>query len=333
MHYVASGYMGDSDISLSAASLKTDQGEDVCMKVHYRAKGAKGWTGIYWQDPANNWGERAGKAGYDLRGAVRLSFRARGDKGGERVQKFAVGGIQGKYPDSDLALLPNVRLTKEWKRYEIDLTGKDLRHIIGGFGLFLNKAENPGGAVVYLDDIIYEGPDLKPSETYEAEGLPVGQSPVPAPPAPAPVVAAAPVMAYRNEQTKDLEMKEVDTGLNVSFSSQLMFASGKAVLEASSGKILNQVISLLAAYPGNNVLVEGHTDNTGDKTFNLRLSELRAQSVRDYLIKNGGYDKARFQVTGYGDTKPVADNKTRAGRSLNRRVEVTILKSGNNENK
>ena len=106
-----------------------------------------------------------------------------------------------------------------------------------------------------------------------------------------------------------------------------MFTPGKAVLEPLSNKVLDQLISLLNAYPKSNVLIEGHTDSTGDKHLNLRLSELRAKSVRDYLITHGGYDASRFQVTGFGDTKPIADNGTKVGRSLNRRVEVTILKS------
>ena len=108
-----------------------------------------------------------------------------------------------------------------------------------------------------------------------------------------------------------------------------MFKSGQSVLEPESGKVLNQLISLLSAYPTNRVLIEGHTDKTGDSKFNLRLSELRARAVRDYLIAHGGYEASRFQITGYGDTQPVADNATKTGRSLNRRVEVTILKTAN----
>lgn len=321
MHYSPSGYMGDSDVSLSNASLKTAQGEDAALKLSYRASGPKGWTGIYWQDPANNWGERPGKAGYDLRGAVRLRFRARGENGGERVQKFVVGGITGKYSDSDLATLANVKLSKEWQTYEIDLRGKDLRHIIGGFGVFLNKSENHGGAVIYLDDVVFESASAKDAVVYDSGAPAIGKPVVPPPPMPA-------MMTPPAVPSQDLDVKQVDAGLKVSFSSQLMFASGKSVLEATGDKVLDQLVSLLAAYPSNNVLVEGHTDSTGSKGFNLKLSELRAQAVRDYLIKKGGYDKARFQVTGYGDTKPVGDNKTRAGRSLNRRVEVTILKTG-----
>ena len=139
-----------------------------------------------------------------------------------------------------------------------------------------------------------------------------------------PVVSSAPVVPPASQ---DLNVKTVETGLKVSFSSRLMFTPGQAVLEGSSGRVLDQLIALLNAYPSNRVLIEGHTDNTGDKHFNLRLSELRAKAVEEYLIKHGGYEASRFQLIGFGDTKPIADNGTKAGRSINRRVEVTILKS------
>ncbi len=319
-HYVPSGYMGDNDILLSATTRNTGERESLSLRINYKGSGPKGWAGIYWQDPANNWGERAGQAGYDLRGATKLTFRARGEIGGERIREFRVGGIVGRYPDSDVATLTNVKLTQEWQRYEINLKNKDLRHIIGGFGIFLNKSENRGGAVLYVDDVIFEGPLSSTAASQEPSQI-LGRPPEPpqatppAPPAPAPA------------EVKDLQIKEEEGGLKVSFSSSLMFSTGKSVLEAQSNKVLNQVITLLAAYPDNKVLVEGHTDSTGDKALNLKLSELRAQAVKDYLVKSGGYDTARFSVVGYGDSKPVASNATRSGRSLNRRVEVTILKS------
>src|SRR5258706_3678697 len=66
-HYAPSGYMGDSDLTLSGAYTKTPHGEGPCLRVNYKANGPKGWVGIYWQDPANNWGDVPGRAGYDLR--------------------------------------------------------------------------------------------------------------------------------------------------------------------------------------------------------------------------------------------------------------------------
>ena len=140
-HFSPSGYMGDSDLSMSGAYLDTPHGHGPCLRVTYKAAGPKGWAGVYRQNPPNNWGDVPGQAGYDLRGATRLTFWAKGEHGGERVHEFRVGGIVGPYPDSDIAILSNVRLSNQWKQYTIDLTKKDLRHIIAGFGLFLNKGE------------------------------------------------------------------------------------------------------------------------------------------------------------------------------------------------
>ena len=157
-HYAPSGYMGDSDLTLSGAYVDTPYGaQGPCVRINYKAEGAKGWAGLYWQDPANNWGDAQGKTGYDLRGAEKLTFWARGENGGERIHEFRVGGIVGQYPDSDVANLSSIKLSREWKKYTIDLRKKDLRHIIGGFAFMVLKAENPGGMTAYLDDIQYEG--------------------------------------------------------------------------------------------------------------------------------------------------------------------------------
>ena len=325
-HYAPSGYMGDSDLTMSGAYTTTPGGQGPCLKINYKASGPKGWAGIYWQDPANNWGDVPGRAGFDLRGAVKLVFWVKGENGGEKVHEFRVGGIVGQYPDSDVASINNIRLTNDWKEYTIDLKKKDLRHIIGGFGFFVNKAENPGGMVFYVDDIMFEGPEglkLSTATAVTASTAPlVGETPA------VPTVQEMPMPELKPNE-KDLKVQKVETGLKVSFSSQFLFTPGRSNLQPNSGQVLDQLISLLSAYPTNKVLIEGHTDSTGDAHFNLRLSELRATSVRDYLIKKGGYETSRFQVIGYGDTRPVADNNTKAGRSLNRRVEVTILKSVN----
>ncbi len=313
-HYVASGYMGDNDLSLSGAYIPTQNAQGPALKVEYRAKGAKGWSGLYWQDPANNWATIAGRSGYDLRGAARLTFWAKGEKGGERVREFRIGGIVGKYPDSDIASLKDVRLSDSWKQYTIDLTGKDLRHVIGGFGFLLNKNENPRGAVFYLNDIIYE--------PAEGAGL--------APPEPVVTSVETPMPksmpAVLDKKHEDLAIKEEEAGLKVSFSRRLQFLPGKAIFGDGSGSVLDQFVELLKVYPSNDVLIEGHTDATGAAAFNLELSRLRAAAVRDYLIKKGGFTTERFRVVGYGATKPAADNKTATGRTLNRRVEITILK-------
>lgn len=114
--------------------------------------------------PKCNWGEYP-NAGIDLTGATRVTFWARGEKGGEKVE-FFVGGI-GRNPDTGKAISPYpdsikrvprvgtyITLTRKWKKYTINLKGLDLSYIIGGFGWVAKSYLNPNGAIFYIDDII-----------------------------------------------------------------------------------------------------------------------------------------------------------------------------------
>ena len=156
-HYIPAGYMGDySDVKIDSACFDNPHSGTTCIKVTYSnamSQGAR-WAGMYWQSPANNWGDR--KGGFDLTGATKLTLWVRGAKGGERVEEFKIGGITGLYPDSDIAGIGPVMLTQEWKKYEIDLSGKDLSYISGGFCWGTNLDVNPDGVTFYLDDIKYE---------------------------------------------------------------------------------------------------------------------------------------------------------------------------------
>ncbi|MDD5006322.1 MAG: hypothetical protein PHS93_07515 [Candidatus Omnitrophica bacterium] len=156
-HFIPSGWMGDyADMKIDVGSLEDPYAGATCIKIEYNNKVSQGarWAGIYWQNPANNWGGI--DAGYNLFKATKLTFWARGEKGGERIEEFKMGGIMGEYPDSDSAGIGPVILTKEWKQYTIDLTGKDLTYIVGGFCWSTNIDVNPNGIVFYLDDIKYE---------------------------------------------------------------------------------------------------------------------------------------------------------------------------------
>lgn len=153
-HYFPSGWMGDyADITFDSVYMNDPHSGTTSVKIVYSNKASQGarWTGIYWQNPANNWGNRAG--GYDLTGAARLVFWARGEKGGERIEEFKVGGVNGEFSDSDVAGIGPVILKPEWQKYEIDLSGKDLTSIIGGFAWSANLDHNPDGLTFYLDDI------------------------------------------------------------------------------------------------------------------------------------------------------------------------------------
>jgi outer membrane protein OmpA-like peptidoglycan-associated protein len=100
------------------------------------------------------------------------------------------------------------------------------------------------------------------------------------------------------------------------------FETGKAVLLPESRSILDQVAQSLVENPEVNIEVGGHTDNVGAAAANLRLSEARANAVRDYLIEKG-VEAGRLTARGYGEEKPVADNTTAFGRAANRRVELS----------
>ena len=156
-HYIASGWMGDyGDLKLDPACKDAPHSGATCVKVTYSGeqKQGAGWTGIYWQNPANNWGTKPG--GYDLSGASKLVFWVKGAKGGEILSEVKIGGITGEYSDSDSASIGPITLTKEWKEYKIDLKGKDLSYISGGFCWSAAAADNPEGFTIYFDEIYYE---------------------------------------------------------------------------------------------------------------------------------------------------------------------------------
>jgi outer membrane protein OmpA-like peptidoglycan-associated protein len=102
------------------------------------------------------------------------------------------------------------------------------------------------------------------------------------------------------------------------------FATGKSELTDESRAILTNVAQSLVANPEVRVEIAGHTDNTGSRATNLRLSQARAQAVQDFLEANG-VSSDRTRVRGYGPDKPVASNRTAEGRSLNRRVELNRI--------
>ncbi len=104
---------------------------------------------------------------------------------------------------------------------------------------------------------------------------------------------------------------------------KIFFTLGKAKILSVSFNILDELSALLMKNPDIKIRIEGYTDSTGRPETNLRLSQKRAEAVRDYLIKKG-ITPERMTAKGYGMTMPIADNKTAAGRAENRRVEFSI---------
>jgi OmpA-OmpF porin, OOP family len=103
----------------------------------------------------------------------------------------------------------------------------------------------------------------------------------------------------------------------------IYFATGSSNLLAKSNKGLNEVVAIMKENEDLMLDIEGHTDNTGKADKNQKLSEARANAVKAYLVKKG-ISEDRLAAAGFGDSQPVADNKTAAGRQENRRVELKI---------
>jgi outer membrane protein OmpA-like peptidoglycan-associated protein len=102
------------------------------------------------------------------------------------------------------------------------------------------------------------------------------------------------------------------------------FETGKATITAGSFKSLDDLVALLNSSPGASVEIQGHTDNNGTPESNKSLSQERANAVKRYLFA-GGVSEARMTAVGYGQEAPLADNKTEAGRTKNRRVDFKLV--------
>lgn len=167
-HFKPTGFMGDcGDITVNESCDENPHSGATCIKVIYTAKG-KGpnkcdypgpcrWAGVYWQEPADNWGVevRDKDKGFDLSSYDRLVFWARSDK--ECKMEFKVGGNSNLYGDSlTYPRAIRVTLNPKWERHEIELKGANLKRLISGFCWVSNWDTNPTGATFYLDDIRFE---------------------------------------------------------------------------------------------------------------------------------------------------------------------------------
>lgn len=112
--------------------------------------------------------------------------------------------------------------------------------------------------------------------------------------------------------------------INLVMPGNVTFATNSADINAGFYQVLNSVSLVLKEYDKTMVVVAGHTDNTGSDVYNQQLSEKRARSVADYLMSQGILS-ARFDIIGFGEQQPAADNSTPSGRESNRRVEITLL--------
>ncbi|MCK9798884.1 porin [Pseudomonas chlororaphis] len=133
-------------------------------------------------------------------------------------------------------------------------------------------------------------------------------APAPAP-APAPVAEPAPEAPVAEVVRVELDVK---------------FDFDKSVVKPNSYADIKNLADFMNQYPQTTTVVEGHTDSVGPDAYNQKLSERRASAVKQVLVNQYGVGANRVQSVGYGESRPVADNATEAGRAVNRRVEASV---------
>jgi outer membrane protein OmpA-like peptidoglycan-associated protein len=138
--------------------------------------------------------------------------------------------------------------------------------------------------------------------------------------------AAQAQAATLSRELSELKATETDRGLVLMVGSTF-FATGKAELTPGVQRSAEKLAEFLKKNPKRNVLIEGHTDNTGSESGNLKLSEQRADAVKNLLVAKG-IAAERITTKGYGTKYPLVSNDTAAGRQQNRRVEVVVLNEG-----
>lgn len=152
------------------------------------------------------------------------------------------------------------------------------------------------------------GPPKKPVE--------VVTPPPPPPPAPAPkpLPPPPPAPAPKPEPVPE----------KICMTLKVEFDYDKYDVKPKYHNVIGEVADFMKKYPNTTAVIEGHTDNRGSYQYNIKLSERRASSVRTYLIDKFGIAPERLTTKGYGYTKPIATNKTAAGRQKNRRIDAQI---------
>lgn len=143
--------------------------------------------------------------------------------------------------------------------------------------------------------------------------------------------AGAIIGSYMDKQAAEMqrdlegaEIQRIGEGIKITFDSGILYDIDKSDLRSVSKTNLAKLAKILNKYPDTNILIEGHTDDTGSDDHNMTLSKDRAQSVSLYLA-TVEVKSARFSIAGYGETQPIVTNDTTEGRQKNRRVDIAVL--------
>ena len=140
-------------------------------------------------------------------------------------------------------------------------------------------------------------------------------------------VAATTRAQVLEQELAALKAQDTERGLVLTLQEGVLFEYDKADLKPGAMRSLEPLTTFLREHPDRTLLIEGHTDSTGTDSYNLELSQRRAEAVRNFLISQG-ISADHVLARGYGESYPVTTNTTEAGRQQNRRVEVVIAHQG-----
>lgn len=136
--------------------------------------------------------------------------------------------------------------------------------------------------------------------------------------------AGVPVDATGCARTNGAAARATAPAASPSLEMNLEFLPGQAALRPEFEDKLRGAVEFIRTYPGQRIIVEGHTDSVGPAESNLTLSQSRAENIRRYLVEKTGVPPQTIEAIGYGETRPVAENSSQAGRAQNRRVVVRL---------
>jgi OOP family OmpA-OmpF porin len=133
-----------------------------------------------------------------------------------------------------------------------------------------------------------------------------------------PVKKASDSKKHKASDVVKAKQEDVSIGLNVEFD------FNKSFIKEEYHNDIKKVADFMKEHPDTKIVIKGHTDSIGKKSYNMRLSRARAKSLRQYLINKFGIDGSRIATIGYGPNKPIASNDTEEGRQKNRSAEAVI---------
>src|SRR5436190_19946382 len=184
---------------------------------------------------------------------------------------------------------PSLGLRGEWENFRIN-----------------DEVGNNGNINTLMVGLVYMFGGKPAPRAAEAPPAVVAMAPAAAP---APVLVIVPIVAKTEQYCSILDVQ---------------FEINQKTVQRESEEKINKVGIFMTKYPKTTAVIEGHTDEVGTPVDNMKLSERRAESVVTYLVDKGGIARSRLKSVGYGETRPIGDNKTEEGRRLNGRINAII---------